>query len=223
MRPWSAGDDCLILLREYQYLTPHLMAELRGPDRKEAIRLEQKNLNRLFREGKVNRTPYLEAGRCLGAPTWVYYLSKTAGRWTLDHELALTEYHIRLRKLCDEQHWDLAWQQRHMAGAFYPDAYFCLKGLHFFLEIERQNYGNLLHGVSSIMRKANNYYAYYGSEQCRTRWNFDRFRVIFQLHRIAPADFISKLEHQHRLYWVGIPGSLDYMTPKDPRITFIDV
>jgi hypothetical protein len=211
------GNQIVNLLREHQFLTADRLARLDGTK----LRAAQRNLSLLFQEGKIKRLKYFPPDAEF-TYTWVYHLLEDHSRRTLDHELDLTDYHIRLSELCGEQAWELIWQQKHMTGKFYPDAYFSIKGLHFFLEVERQPYGNVRRGKPGIVRKAESYYEYYDSKECHDRWGFTQFRVIFQLREIRPDDFLARLP-DHRMYWVGTPGSFVYRTPKDASISFLSI
>lgn len=189
------------------------MMLLRG---KQNLRIEQKNLNNLFQAKKVRRIPYLDITKQFGGRGYVYTLDSEHSLRTLDHELDITDYHIRLKQFCNANGLDLIWQQKHMTGKFYPDAYFCIKDVPFFLEIERQHYGNVKNGKPSIIRKADSYYDYFESPECKKRWGFTKFHVIFQLKEINPDDFLTRLK-KHKMYWIGTPGSLTYHTPRDPE------
>ena len=213
-----AGNGILNLLHEYYFLTPDRLAKIRGT----SLRAEQRNLNLLARQKEVKRLPYLPLN-CERGVQYVYHTQDGHSRRTLDHELDITDFHIKMAQLSTQHGWELIWQQKHMTGTFYPDAYFSIRGLHFFLEIERQKYGNVKQGKPSIIRKADAYYEYYESKDCMKRWGFDQFRVIFQLKEINPDDFLGRIEHKHRLYWVGTPDSLTYRTNKGDQLTFSDL
>lgn len=223
-------DRILHNLQEYQFLTPSQLASLENT----SLRTAQRNLNRLTLAGKCHRTPYAapladaQSRTNFLTATYVYHLVEHHSRHTIYHDLDITDFHIRLQHLCAEHKLILIWQQKHMTGKFYPDAYFCLTypdgtTLHFFLEVERQNYGNVRNGKPSIIRKADSYYEYYDSKECADRWGFNKFRVIFQLKEIDPTDFLNRIEHKHRMYLVGTPDSLTYQTNKGDTLTFIDL
>jgi hypothetical protein len=101
-------------------------------------------------------------------------------------------------------------------GIVYPHAV----TLHFFVEIERQDFGNVKDGKPSIYRKAERMYGYYDTDECEREWGFRKFRIIFQVENETRArHLLNALSPiRHKMFWVGTPGSLNYLTPEDSNV-----
>jgi len=187
----------------------------------------RRTLSLLYKQGYLNRLPYIELERTVGAATYVYGLSDkglglvgelrpSAGKTfddhsqrTLDHELEISFFHIALTKLCAERSFKLYWQQRDLKCAINPDAYFSISDpakpegkntFHYFLEIERAKIGSWKNGEPQIIRKLAKYYEYYNSDACEKQWgNFRQFRVIVIQRTEEKTDFLlSKLAERYK-------------------------
>jgi hypothetical protein len=146
---------------------------------------------------------------------------------TLDHELAITDFHISLNQFCSREGRELHWRQAHIKKGIHPDAYFSVTDPkrdgrntnHFFLEIERSKIGNQKNGQPSIIRKLAHYYETYNTDDCERDWNFRTFRVIVQVKTWARAEnLLAALATQfnHSMFWVGPSNEqLVYRTPED--------
>jgi hypothetical protein len=187
----------------------------------------------------VNRIPYLALDQSRGGATYAYGLSdkgvKVYGgktfdehsQRTLDHELAISDFHISLQQFCTNQDLDLHWRQSDLKRGIHPDAYFSITDPakagrnthHFFLEIERSKIGNLKNGQPSILRKLARYYDVYNTADCERQWNFQTFRVIVQVPSAARAtNLLASLAafFKHSMFWIGDSNEdLVYRTPRD--------
>ncbi len=243
-----AMEEELQLLAEFFVLTPKRMAALRKKrEDKNDLRTEQGNLANLHQKGFVSRLPFFDLSkeRQNGGASYAYGLTKKGMRAyggktfdersarTLDHELAITDFHIGIKKLCEDNHRLLYWQQAAVNKTIWPDAYFSIairdsasEPLHFFLEIERQKMGHVQNGVPSIIKKAERYYRYYNTAKCESDWNFKHFRVVFiQKNDVRREHFLRALhkEFNHRMFWLGVDGSPDFRTPKGDTLSFLTV
>ena len=160
-------------------------------------------------------------------------------RRTLDHELAISDFHIAVRRFCAEHALELLWQQSGLkTKTIHPDAYFTITDPgkegrntnHFFLEIERSKVGNVRDGQPSIIRKLINYYAYYNSAPCRAEWGIATFRVIIQVANETRAANLLRTfgeEYRHRMFWIAAAGAdLRFRTPCDfdeRAYSFLDI
>lgn len=234
--------EVLQQLVEFFVLTPHRLTQIWEREYANPIREAQRYLATLEADGLARRYRFNELKNPFGAAPYAYGLTDRAvslygGKTfdehslrTIDHELAITDFHIRLKQFCEKHSLPLEWQQSDLfrKNGLYPDARFTIDGCHFFLEIERQKTGDYHNGKSSIMRKAHRYYAHYNTDHCEKDWGFKQFRVIFQVENGTRAqNFLKTLEPiKHRMFWVGTPDNLDYRTPKDYNAgtyTFTDI
>jgi hypothetical protein len=151
---------------------------------------------------------------------------------TLDHELDISHFHIRLQELCEAEGITLRWRQVDLKHGVNPDAYFSIsragKANHFFLEVERAKIGNYRNGEPSIIRKFKHYYEYYNTPECETAWGFRTFRVVTLLSTVEKRDNLLRAMHDelcHRMFWLGtINGpTAEFLTPKGDSFSFLDV
>jgi hypothetical protein len=202
----------------------------------------------LWSEGYVHRIPYLDLEQARGGATFAYglrdkgvaeYGGKTFDEHshrTLDHELAITQFHLSLKRFSEERGLLLFWQQHDLKRTIHPDAYFSITDSkkdgrnthHFFLEIERQRMGAAAHGKPSIIRKAERYYAYYNTNECEKDWGFKTFRVVFvQKNDVRRGHFLAVLskDFSHRMFWLGTERNCcaDFRTPKMDVSSFADL
>lgn len=123
----GAKRKALELLSEYFCLTTNDIAGLmRGREPNENDKRTARLTMKLLREqGLVNRLPYFDVDQERGGITYVYGLSDKAlqsregktfdehSERTLDHELAISYFHISLKKFCEANGITLRWQQNH--------------------------------------------------------------------------------------------------------------
>jgi len=187
----------------------------------------------LYKEGLVNRLPYIEMDRDRGVATFVYGLSDKGVNFvrsiwtqaktfdehsqrTLDHELEISFFHIAIKRFCAINQLKLYWQQSDLKHTISPDAMFAITNpdkpegkntLYYFLELERAKIGHYLNGEPSIMRKLAKYHAYYGTDACQKEWtNFRQFRVIVtQRNDERRENLLKQLnkEFNHRMFWLA--------------------
>jgi hypothetical protein len=231
----------LQLLSEFFVLTTNRLAKLqRGRTPTESDRrTSRRTLGLLYQAGYVYRIPYLDLDQLCGGATYAYGLSDKGvkefggktfdehSRRTLDHELAITDFHVSLKHFCVVQRFDLRWRQSHLKRGIHPDAYFSVSDPkkdgkntnHFFLEIERSKIGNQKNGEPSIMRKLAQYYETYNTDQCYRDWNLTTFRVVVQVMNRARAENLLTalaVRFNHSMFWIGRADELlVYQTPKD--------
>jgi DNA-binding transcriptional ArsR family regulator len=231
----------LQLLSQFFVLTTNRLATLqrsRIPTESDQ-RTSRRTLALLYKAGYVYRIPYLDLDQLCGGATYAYGLSDKGvkeyggktfdehSRRTLDHELAITDFHVSLKHFCEGQGFDLRWLQSHLKRSIHPDAYFSVTDPkkdgrntnHFFLEIERSKIGNQKNGEPSIMRKLAQYYETYNTDQCYRDWNLTTFRVIVQvMNKTRAENLLMALagRFNHSMFWIGRSNEqLVYRTPKD--------
>jgi hypothetical protein len=211
-------------------------------------RTARRTLHLLWQQGYVHRIAFLDLDQVKGGATYAYGLSDKGVREyggktfdehserTLDHELAITDFHIATKHLCVSEGLDLYWQQENLKRGIHPDAYFSVcnrnrpiekSTSHFFLEIERQRTSAFKGGKPSIFRKAQRYYDYYNTNECAKDWGLKTFRVIFvQKNVMRRCHFLSVLQKElsHRMFWLGIEGNVaEFVTPLGDTFSFIDI
>lgn len=194
------------------------------------LRTARRTLQLLWKEGWLNRLPYLELDRERGSVCYVYGFSGKGVREyggdlsksfdghsarTLDHELEISRFHMDLRRLCIQQGWTLYWQQADLkTRTIHPDSYFALTDPakpdgrnthHFFLEIERAKASKYKEGEPSILRKLARYYDLFDTPQCEKDWGCRQFRVIIvqrteERRRNLCRAFPEK--YRHRMFWL---------------------
>lgn len=214
------------------------------PNERADCRKIQEFFSRLRAEGTVTRLPYFDLEH--QTRSYVYGLTdRGAAQYggktfdehsarTLDHELQITEFHIRLAQAFKEPRFKLKWFQSNIKRSVNPDAYFSLTDYelpsekntaHYFLEIERAKIGNIVNGEPSIVRKLAHYYDYYDTADCEKDWGFKRFRVITVVRNADKQyNLCGRLakDYAHRMFWIttephvheGIASEI-FRTPKD--------
>lgn len=230
----NAKRIALELLAEYFCLRTNDVASLvrnREPNENDK-RSVRYTLGLLYKEGLVNRLPYIEMDRDRGVATFVYGLSDKGVNFvrsiwtqaktfdehsqrTLDHELEISFFHIALKKMCAKHKLKLYWQQSDLKHTISPDAMFALTDpskpegkntLYYFLELERAKIGHYMNGEPSIIRKLAKYHAYYGTDACQKEWtDFRQFRVIVtQRNDERRENLLKQLnkEFNHRMFWL---------------------
>jgi hypothetical protein len=236
-----AKNLALQLLSEFFALTTNRLATLqrgRAPTESDQ-RTSRRTLALLHKAGYVYRIPYLDLDQLCGGATYAYGLSDKGvkeyggktfdehSRRTLDHELAITDFHISLKHFCVHQGLEFYWRQSHLKNGIHPDASFSVTDPkkigrntnHFFLEIERSRTGNYKNGEPSIIRKLSRYYDIYNTDQCYRDWNLTTFRVVVQvMNRARAENLLTALatRFNHSMFWIGRSDEqLVYRTPKD--------
>ncbi len=111
---------------------------------------------------------------------------------TIEHELAISRFHLKIASLAESKQWDLRWRQSSLKRTVHPDALFAINGRYFFLEIERAKLGNYRDGEPQIVRKLRSYWDYYDSTGCESEFGFRRFRVATVMRT---ADRAKNLTH----------------------------
>lgn len=152
------------------------------------------------------------------------------------HEIEITQFHIHVKKFCDEHGLILHWYQPKMdhKKAINPDAYFGIENpalpegrnvFHYFLEAERAPLGNYRNGEPSIIRKLAKYREFYDSSDCDKEWGFRKFRVITVVRNADKQYNLCERmseKYAHRMFWittepafkVNIGGEI-FKTPRD--------
>lgn len=152
---------------------------------------------------------------------------------TIDHELAITDFHMLLQARCEEIGFRLAWRQDHLKtkGSIHPDAQFSMTSAtgtvnNFFLEIERQRLGRKKDGKPSVITKLERYFDCYETDAFEACWGFRKFRVITLAETSLRARHILEAmqpELNHRMFWQGVKGSITFETPKGDTFSFFDL
>jgi hypothetical protein len=249
----------LALLAEYACLrTKDVASLLRGREPNENdLRTARRTLQLLWKEKLVNRLPYFELDREFGGATYVYGLSDKGLNFlcddaslplyhlyksfdehsarTLDHELEISFFHMKIKELCEKQGTKPYWQQTDLKTAsIHPDALFAITDpkkpegkntLYYFLEIERSKLGHFRDGEPSILKKLGKYYDHYNTQACQKDWNFKQFRVIVvQRTETRMGNLLAALsgKYNHRMFWLTSEtlykekiGAEIFKTPKD--------
>lgn len=154
----------------------------------------------------------------------------------MGHELAITRFHIALKRFCEDRRLELYWRQTNLKRTVHPDALFGITfpdlspGMNtypYFLEIERSKQGHYQDRQSGLIRKLKRYYEYQGSAQCREDWRwFDRFRVVVVVKNgERRRNLLLALEETQpsRIFWITTEDAdlsqKVCLTPKDYRQT----
>jgi hypothetical protein len=197
--------EVLQLLADYQYLrTPdfyHLMKRS-GPHEERGVR---RLLMLLAQAGLVERSrhavddptdPFLRYQHC-------YRLTRAGQRViggghaavekspaSIDHELAITDFHIALAEWTPVTH-RIYWRQTDLKRSVNPDALFAVTDttkpreqstIYYFLEVEYSRQGHYRAGDSGLLAKLRRYAEYRRAEACRREWqHFGDFRVVVVL------------------------------------------
>ena len=181
----------------------------------------QNTLTLLHRQNLIHRIAYFDMDNALPTRTYVYGLKRSMAKKyegktfdehserTVDHELAITQFHISLKKELPKKYL-LTWYQSNIKRTINPDAYFSITDLedpskatyHYFLEIERAKIGNVKDGEPSIVRKLNRYYELYDTDAAQKDWGFRRFRVITVVRNSDKMYNLCARTQKHRMFWM---------------------
>jgi hypothetical protein len=129
---------------------------------------------------------------------------------TIDHELAITDFHIALERLAAQRCFRCTWRQTDLKHTVHPDALFTIEDplnadheFCYFLEIEHSKYGNYRNGEPQIIRKLGAYYEYFNSAECEREWGFRQYRVVIVQKTEARREGLLKILRQkfpHRMF-----------------------
>jgi Fe2+ or Zn2+ uptake regulation protein len=234
-------------LAGYFCLRVHDVATLlrnREPDAND-LRTARRTLHLLWKEGLLHRILYLDLsteGVCHAYGLTDRGVKEYGGKTfddhaerTLDHELAISYFHMLVKGFCQQCGWILHWQQADLkTKTVHPDAYFGITDSkkpedrnthHFFLEVERSKVGNYRDGEPSIIRKLEKYYDLFDTPQCEKDWGIRQFRVIvLQRTDERRRNLCIALQERcgHAMFWItteslsraNIGGEI-FLTPKD--------
>lgn len=242
----------LVSLAEYFCLTTNdLVGLIHGNQSEPNQRSMRRALSILREENLVTRLPYLDLAASRGGRTFAYGLSDRGVKFikqsflapnppktfdehsarTLDHELAISYFHISLKRYAAVGGLELHWRQSDLKrGGVHPDAYFALtnpkesddRNTHnFFLEIERAK-----KGFDALLEKLGRYYDLYDTEECGKQWSFKQFRVVLvQSNELRRQNLHAELagRYNHRMFWLTTQpltktdmGGDIFKTPRDP-------
>jgi hypothetical protein len=139
---------------------------------------------------------------------------------TLDHELAITEFHIRALETLDSRGLRLHWEQYGLRRGVNPDALLAVTDpakpetestAYCFLEVERSALGGYTAGRSVLLRRLGHYSRYQGSTECLSDWRwFREFRVLIVVQSPARRrNLLAQLaaELPLAMFWVAVRGS----------------
>jgi hypothetical protein len=253
----------LDLLCRYTYLcTSHFYALVRA-DRDGAQRAVRRLLHDFWKRGYLVRRPVIDYDAPGPLPRYenVYWLSSPGvellrdGDWfdgglictpeksphSLEHDVAITQFHLEVERFCNVNGWTAYWQQHHLKRTVNPDALFALTDprrpedestLYYFLEMERSRRGSYRDGRSGLLRKLERYARYHGSEECFREWEwFDEFRVVIVVkNEMRKENLLALLSENlpEPAFWITIEGSdltsPVFFSPGDPiaRYSFLD-
>lgn len=245
----AAKRRTIELFAEYFCLRVHDAAKLlRNHDTSDNDRRSvSRTLELLWRERLASRLPYADLSRERGTISYVYGLTDKAAREfggktfdehsarTLDHELAISHFHMALDRLCRGRGWYLYWQQVDLkTRTIHPDAYFAITDPtkpegknthHFFFEVERSKVSKYKDGEPSILRKLARYYDLFDTQACERDWGFRQFRVVVvqrteERRRNLCNALVEKC--RHRMFWLTTEslykediGTEVFLTPRD--------
>lgn len=159
--------------------------------------------------------------------------SRTSPR-TLEHDVAITDFHFGVEQFSRAHGWLLHWQQHGLRRGVNPDALFALTDpgrpgdantSYYFLEIERSGEGGYRDGRSVLLRRLHRYADYQGSAACLRDWTwFDGFRVVIVVASEARRrNLLARLSTELSLpmFWIGVEGAdfagAAFRTPQDER------
>lgn len=246
----------LDLLSQYTYLCTAHFYSLILADGDGAQRAVRRLLRDFWNRGYVVRRPLIDYAAPGPFPRYenVYWLSSAGVElarnevgsdgsliWkpeksphSLDHEVAITDFHLAVNQFCIASGWTLYWQQNDLKRTVNPDALFALTDprlpeedstTYYFLEIERSRQGNYRSGQSGLVRKLERYAEYHGTEQCLRDWEwFDSFRVIVVVtNETRRTNLLVQLSEllPHPFLWISVEGSNlsenNFLLPGDAR------
>ncbi len=203
MRLTACRQEILSLLCEHSYLKTSHFYKLLSKG-KPSERATRRTLHDFWQRGYLYRAGLTDFELVNGFPHYenIYWLSRsghdaavrlglgnvkyseTKFPRTLDHEIAITEFHLKLQDACRSKGAELQWRQKDLKKTINPDAYFNITNndgttLHYFLEIERSKQGHYKDGKSGLMVKCEKYYRYQRSDECKQDWkDFSQFHVV---------------------------------------------
>lgn len=138
----------------------------------------------------------------------------------LQHDVAISDFHIGVERFCRERGWLLHWRQHGLRRGVNPDALFALTDpsrpaeentSYYFLEVERSGEGGYREGRSVLLRRLDGYADYQGSEACRSDWEwFEEFRVVIVVaSEVRRRNLLARLSEEFPLpiFWVAVAGS----------------
>lgn len=143
---------------------------------------------------------------------------------TLEHELAITDFHMAAERFSVSKKVELHWEQYGLRRGVNPDALFAVTDpskpkaestSYGFLEIERSRQGGYAGGSSILLRRLKRYAAYQGSPECQRDWQwFNEFRVVVVVTSEARRRNLLALlaeELPLPMFWVTVDGT-DFKT-----------
>lgn len=248
--------EILDLLRRYTYLrTTHFYSLVRA-DGDGAQRAVRRLLHDFWKCGYVVRRPVFDYDGPGPFPRYenVYWLSPPGVEllrnggcfdegliWTaeksphsLEHDIAITDFHLAVDRFCVASGWTPYWQQHGLKRTVNPDALFALTDprlpeedstTYYFLEVERSRQGGYRDGQSGLLRKLECYAEYHGTEKCLSDWEwFDSFRVIVVVtNETRRTNLLVQLSEvlPHPSFWISVEGNdlsaNDFLVPGDTR------
>jgi len=135
---------------------------------------------------------------------------------TLEHELAITDFHLRAEQSTSSRGLNLFWQQYGLRRGVNPDALFAVTDStkardentsYYFLEVERSRLGGYTDGRSVLLRRLRRYAAYQASPECQQDWKwFNEFRVVILVTSEARRRNLLTLladELPLPMFWIG--------------------
>ena len=222
--------EILNILAEYRYLTTNQYKMILGIKNDSQRRALQEVLCRGWRAGLLNRGKVVDYEDFRGFTPYelVYWFTKFGceqiGKGTfneeksprtLEHEVAISDCHMKLQTLCAENSLPFSWQQKDLKKTVHPDALFSItypepeydnSVFHYFLEIEKSKQGHYRDGESGLLKKLRRYYEYYHSEQCMEDWGFETFHVLVVVRNdIRASNLLQALSTKlpSKMFWVA--------------------
>ena len=232
----------LDLLRRYTYLrTAHFYSLVRA-ERDGAQRAVRRLLHDFWKRGYLVRRPVVDYEASGPFPRYenVYWLSSPGlelmqdcgyfdeglmctsekSPHSLEHDIAITDFHLAVDRFCVASGWTLYWQQHGLKRTVNPDAFFALTDprrseddstAYHFLEMERSRQGSYRDGQSGLLRKLERYKDYHGSEACLREWEwFDEFHVVIVVkNQVRKENLLALLAEDlpEPAFWITVQGS----------------
>ena len=236
-RMTNQRKEILKLLCRYSYLRTSHFYDLLSSQNNGSRRAVRRLLHDLWQRRYLKRKPIVDYKTTIPFPRYenIYWLSHSGlllardcgfgeeGRTTpeksphtLEHEAAISEFHLALERIAKLNQLELYWQQHDLKRTVNPDALFALTDarrpenestFYYFLEVEKSREGNYRDGDSALMRKLERYFAYQGSSDCRRDWTwFDEFRVVILVtNEVRQRRLLERLAPRFpsRMFWVA--------------------